>query len=231
MEVLVEGHRAVSARAGDFGLRIERQERRGGIRWMDDVAQLAADDRVVAIVAGDRVAEVATLLVASEVLTAEEPAAWPLVDVAAQRAEVADQRRSHAQRRLSQQRKRLLQIFVLDDLGERGGGADVRAVRAHRDPLEIRDGGEIDDLDRQGHALALYPVLHDAADLVAPTTDHFDGGTKLIQQTDSLLDCRRLVQLKTLHNESFPRPQALFRPASTFSRVIGISVIQTPTAL
>src|SRR5436190_1513247 len=56
---------------------------------MDDVAQLAADDRVVAIVTGDRVAEVASLLVAGEVFAAEEPAPRPLVDVAAERVATA----------------------------------------------------------------------------------------------------------------------------------------------
>ena len=59
---------------------------------MDDVAELAADDRVVAVVAGDGVAEVATFLVAVEVLAAEVPAAWPLVDVAAEGPEVTDER-------------------------------------------------------------------------------------------------------------------------------------------
>ena len=93
------------ARPGDRRRRVQRQQRGGRIRRMDDVAQLAADDRVVAIVTGDGVAEVAALLVAVEVLAAEEPAPRPLVDVAAQRAEVADQRRGDAQRGLRQQRE------------------------------------------------------------------------------------------------------------------------------
>ena len=124
------GDRALAAGSGDLRLGVQRQQRRRRIRRMDDVAQLAADDRVVAIVAGDGVAEVAALLVASEILAAEEPAARPLVDVAAQRAEVADQRRGDAQRGLDEQRELLLQLFALDDLGQRRGGADVRAVRA-----------------------------------------------------------------------------------------------------
>ena len=92
MEVLIEQHGAIAAWPRNLGLGIQRQQGSRGVRRVDDVAQLTADDRVIAIVAGHRVAEVAALFVASEILTPEEPAARSLVDVAAQRAEVADQR-------------------------------------------------------------------------------------------------------------------------------------------
>ena len=59
---------------------------------MDDVAQLTADNGVVAIVAGDGEAEVTTFLVAIEAFASEEPTPRALIDVAAERAEIADQR-------------------------------------------------------------------------------------------------------------------------------------------
>ena len=92
MEVIVEGDGARATRTGDRGLSIQGEQCCSGVRGVDDVAQLPADDRVIAIVAGDGVAEVATFLVAVEILTSIEPAPRPLIDVAAQRAEVADQR-------------------------------------------------------------------------------------------------------------------------------------------
>ena len=67
-EVAVERDLTVTADTRDLGFRVEREERGRRVRRMDDVAELAADDRVVTVVTGNGVAEVATLLVAVEVL-------------------------------------------------------------------------------------------------------------------------------------------------------------------
>src|SRR5262249_9225064 len=97
-EVRIERHVARARGAGNLCHSIQRQQRGGRIRRMNDVAQLATYDGVVRVLTGDREAEVAALLVASEVLASEEPAPRPLIDVSAQRAEVADQRRRYRRR-------------------------------------------------------------------------------------------------------------------------------------
>src|SRR5207249_2735771 len=132
--------------------------------------------------------KVATLLVAVEIFASVEPTTRPLVDVAAERAEVANQGRSDTERGLRQQRKLRLQILVLDDFAECRGRTNVRSVGPDFDALEIGDRGQVDDLDREGLSLALDPVLHDAADQIAATTERFAGGAKLVEHTDGLLD-------------------------------------------
>src|SRR5579871_51707 len=138
---------------------------------MDDVAQLTTDNRVIAIVTGDCEAEIASLLVAGESFTSEKPAPRALVDIATQSPEVTDQRRRNRQRRLSQQWILLLQILVLDDISQRGRGADARTVAIHADLIQSGHRRKIDQRIRQRHALAGDPILHDAANQVAATAD------------------------------------------------------------
>src|SRR5262249_2757656 len=139
-----------------------------------------------------------------EILAPEEPAARPLVDVAAQRAEVADERRGYRQSRLCQERIALLQVSMLDDVGKRRRCADVRAVRADLDALEVGNGGEVDNLNRDGHAFARNPVLHDAADQVAAAAEGFAGRAELVQQPDGILDRGRFVEFEALHYRGPP---------------------------
>src|SRR2546427_778522 len=127
-EVVVERDVPVAADAGDLRLRVEGEERDRRVRGMDDVAELATDDRVVAVVAGDGVAEVAALLVAVEILAAEEPAARPLVDVAAQCAEIPDERRGDALGGLREQREPLAQLGVFAELLKGHDRADGMSV-------------------------------------------------------------------------------------------------------
>src|SRR5437879_8516496 len=110
---------------------------------MADGAQLATNDGVVSFIAGDGVAEVATLLVAIEIFAAEEPAPRPLIDVATQRAKVADQRRSNRLRRLGQERNRLLNVSRFDDVGQRRRGADGDAARGVLDAAQLRNRGDV----------------------------------------------------------------------------------------
>src|SRR5207249_5432283 len=121
-EVVVERDGPLSAGARDLRRRVEREERGGCVRGVNDVAKLPADDRVVAVVTGHGVAEVATLLVAVEVLTTEEPAARPLVDVSAERPEVADERRRHAERRVGEHGQLRYEVLVVDDVAQCRGG-------------------------------------------------------------------------------------------------------------
>src|SRR5213594_4151752 len=167
---------------------------------MDDVAELATDDRVVAVVTCDGVAEVATLLVAVEVLTAEEPAARPLVDVAADRAEVADERRRDREGRVAEQAELARDGLVVDDIAERGGGADGQAAVVLVDADELLDGGDVDEDLRERQALSVDPVLHEAADEVAATSDHARVLRRVRpQEVDGFFDRVRVVELECSH--------------------------------
>src|SRR6266516_3554628 len=173
-EVVVERDCPLPAGTRDLRRGIEREERGGGVRGVNDVAELSADDRGVAVVTGHGVAEVATLLVAVEVLTTEEPAARTLVDVSAERPEVADERRRHAERRVGEHGQLRCEVLVVDDVAQGRGGADRRASTVGLDPDDVLDGRDVDEDLRQGHALSLDPVLHHAADDVAATADDLD---------------------------------------------------------
>src|SRR5207249_2711691 len=114
-EIIVERNLALSLRPGDFRFRIEGQQGSRRVRWVDDVAELAADYGVVAVVAGDRETEIATFLVAVELVAAEEPAPRALIDIAAHGAEVADEGRCDRLRGVYQQGPAAPQFGGVDD--------------------------------------------------------------------------------------------------------------------
>ena len=49
----------------------------------------------------------------------------------------------------------------------------MEPVRAGLDAGQLGNGGEVDDLGRVRHALALNPVLHDAAEQIAAARNYF----------------------------------------------------------
>ena len=174
-----------------------------------DVAQLSADNGVIAVVPTHRKAEVAAFLEAVEVLTTEEPAPRPLVQVPAQRAVVPDQLRSNAMRRLSQQRKFIGQLLRLDDLAEGRHRSDRRPLLVDLDAAQLRNERDIHQSIRQGHSFALHPILHDPGDEIAPSGKHFGLRPVLGENGYGFLNSGRLVQLETFHRRSTSQSHSL----------------------
>src|SRR5207244_7914422 len=92
-----------------------------------------------AVVTRYGVAEVATLLVAVEVFTAEEPAARTLVDVSSKGSEVTDERRGHALRGRDEQRELVLETFAIGDVAQSHRRADAGGV-SNTDAGQSTDG-------------------------------------------------------------------------------------------
>ncbi len=129
--------RAFARRADDAELRVERHQRRRGVRRMHDEAGSAAEDRVELVLAGDREALIAAGFVARETV-AEIPAPRALADVAGQRADVADLRRRDALGRFGQHRVLRSNQRVAAERIERDQAADVSrrsAVGVPPDPV------------------------------------------------------------------------------------------------
>src|SRR5439155_12555212 len=84
-------NRPLAVGSDDAERRIERDERRGGIRRMDDVARTAAKDGVELVFPAGRETGVAAILEARKSV-AEVPAPRPLADVAGQRPDIPDLR-------------------------------------------------------------------------------------------------------------------------------------------
>src|ERR1051326_6904172 len=85
--------RLFSGRAGDLDLRVERDQRGREIRRVDDVARAAAEDRMIAVVAGDGIADLAALAQTDVARRAKVPAERPLAEIARDGAGVANLRR------------------------------------------------------------------------------------------------------------------------------------------
>ena len=152
---------------------------------MNDVAQLAAYHGVIAVVARYSEAEVAALLVAVEAFTSEEPAPWPLVEVAAQSAEVADQRRSDRQRCLRQQRELPLQLTLGQAFIVQKGWAAQEVERAFTHAREL--------CERLGDPPELFPVLFGLFSMYylrGELRTAYELAEQLIRRAESALDPR-----------------------------------------
>jgi hypothetical protein len=123
---------------------------------VDNERAVAADDRVVPVVAGRRVAGVAAPPQTGEAL-AEVVAPRPLEQITGHRRDVADLRAGDDGRRLRQHAIALLDLRVGGDASDARAGAQVQAVLAPLHALEVGDAADVDQ-----HLGRLDAVLHPA---------------------------------------------------------------------
>ena len=183
--VLLGGDDALALRSADDHRRVERDERRRGVRRVDRDAAVGVEDRVLAVHRRRRVgvADVAAGAVAGPA-AAVVPAARVLRHVAAERALVADLRRGDQLRRFHQQAELLAHHRVLDDLGERRHRADLEAAVDFLDALELLDLPEVDD------RLRLLQAILEPVHAVEPARQHQRVGAVLVEQLDRIIDAR-----------------------------------------
>ncbi len=94
LEEFSRGNHALARRSRDVKLRVQRHQRRRGVRRMHDVAGPAAENGVELILARSRKTNVAAVLEARKTV-AEIPAPGALANVARQRSGIANLRRAH----------------------------------------------------------------------------------------------------------------------------------------
>src|SRR5207245_10731055 len=113
-------------------------------RRADEVRGPAPEDRVVAVVAVDHHRSAAVLRQKAEA-RAVVPAARPLKDIAAHRADTADLRRAHALHRGPQRGIALAQPGVTEQLLEGGQGAQAQAAGpVIADARQLLDAAQVD---------------------------------------------------------------------------------------
>src|SRR5205814_7600931 len=94
-EELVQRDRALAVRANNRHGGTQRQQHRRQIRWMHNVRWAAAEDCVVLVLSGGRVAFAAAFLQADNFFQTKVPAARALTEISAYSTEVANLWRSH----------------------------------------------------------------------------------------------------------------------------------------
>src|ERR1017187_4177577 len=191
---------------------------------MHDVTQVSADDGVVAVIALDRVADLAAFLDAVEVFVTEEPAPWPLVDVAPERGDRADLGGRHGGGGLDEHGPEPRQVSVLDDVHQRRRRADRAPAIVDAHPSQTRHGRQVDQLTGVRHPFARELVTHHTDHDVGPAGQGSRVESLFVQDAQGLAEVRRLAQDEALH----ARPASASR---TRLRDSGRSVTQTPTAL
>src|SRR5262245_26695814 len=111
---------------------------------MDDIAGTAAEDRVELVLAGEREALIATVLVALEAVP-EVPAPRALTHVAGDRADVANLRRRHGAGSLCEHRVILPEAVVATDRVEGRLAPDSNTRCRRRDLVQVRHRFQIHD--------------------------------------------------------------------------------------
>ena len=195
-EELLGGHRPRAGAAADVHLRVERDQRRGGVRRVDRHAAARPEDAVLAIHRRGRVgvADVAAGAVAVPAV-AVVPAPRVLHQVPAQRPLVADLRRRHQLRRLGQQPVLAAHVRVPDDLAQLRHRPDRQAAARRRaNGAQLLDAPEVDHRRRP-----LDPIL-EPVERIEPARQHPGLLLVLIEQPQRLVGRRRLKQLKRRHH-------------------------------
>ncbi|MGD0976417.1 MAG: hypothetical protein ABR866_20225 [Candidatus Korobacteraceae bacterium] len=139
-----------------------------------------------------------------EELPAEVPAAWPLTQVAAQGGYVPDLRNRHLLGRLRHQRIFVLDKIGVDDLAERGPGANPQAGLLLLDVGEIFDPLDIDQVLRCFQRRAFNAVF-DQAQQVATSGENGSLLLILRQKGYSLPDRGDSIVIEWFHRLS-PSP-------------------------
>ena len=99
-EKLFQRDHSLGRRVGDPDLRVESDERRGGVRRMNDIARPRAENRMITAIARHGIADLPAFSETIETRRAKVPTERPLADVAADGADVADLRRRRFRRRV-----------------------------------------------------------------------------------------------------------------------------------
>ena len=99
-EKLFQRDHSLTPRVGDPDLRVESDERRGGVRRMNDIARPRAENRMITAIARHGIADLPAFSETIETRRAKVPTERPLADVAADGAGVADLRRRRFRRRV-----------------------------------------------------------------------------------------------------------------------------------
>ena len=150
----------------EFDRRAQGHQHRRGGRRMDDRASAVVEDRVIRVLAVDRVAVAAALAQAAERGGAEVPAARPLQQVAAQGRDMADLRARSAGGRIAKCRVAAPHERVRGQFGQRDHRADAQAaVGLFFDAVQARNGRQADQHRRRQQALLEQIEQIDAAGL------------------------------------------------------------------
>src|SRR5205085_6422078 len=128
-----------------------RQGRRRG----DEAGVARGEDRVLAILAVEGEAAIASLEEADGVLVAEVPAAVALAQVAAECRHVADLRPGDLAGSVGQCREETTKLLMGGDGGQLDAGADRHGPVLYLNRIETADAAKADDAARLGNVLLL----------------------------------------------------------------------------
>src|SRR4029078_1231482 len=120
------GHQALAVRTKETERRAICDEGHREARRMHDEAGAAAEDSLELVLARGREAPVAALLEADELLVAEVPAAWPLVEIAADGTLIAHLRRADFYRGGRDRRVHARDIGMLREIHHLDGRAEAQ---------------------------------------------------------------------------------------------------------
>ncbi len=156
LEEIGRGDGPLARGTNDAKFRVQRDQRRRGIRRMHDKARAAAENRVEFVLAGNAEAGLPAVLVARESV-AVIPAPRPLADVARERPGVADLGRSHVTRRFGEHVVVLADERIAAQRVERDQPADHHLPALLRHTIERADRFEIDQHVGRDQAFLDHP--------------------------------------------------------------------------